>query len=418
MRRFQSFVFWALWLVVWSVAPVGAQQLESFEKAEEVPVARLNARMERVFGASAPAKFTRPVILLKIRYRSRDERDKPVTLSGLLALPAGGAPRGLVMWHHGTFVERALAPSQLKFGARPNENEAAILAFASGGTAVAMPDYLGYGAHTGVHPYPLAEENSRSALDFLAPCRAVAAKLKIPLASPVRLCGYSEGAAVAMWTARRLQERGQKPAASALMAGPYDLAGVTRQSLLLPTQDTPTFIARLYLLAFTAYSWSKSRGDKLTDFFRPAMASAISSSFDAARSSGLRDQDIVTQLAVTSFFMNARGSMKPLLTPQFYALLSNPNARGPIMTALRRNDAYHWTPQSPILLWTLDSDTLVVPQNTRLALREFRRRGVTSRLVRAQIAHSRLNHITALAPSLLIARRFFDRGFAGVPNAR
>ncbi|MEJ7699345.1 MAG: hypothetical protein WKF71_06815 [Pyrinomonadaceae bacterium] len=128
--------------------------LVSATRTGSMTVAQVNQQIQKVFGTSV-SPTAQALDLYKINYRSRDEKNRPVVLSGLVVLPRGGAPNGWVVFNHGTIVNSALAPS--RFTGKPNTSEAevAILAFASGGYAVAMPDYLGLGDHKGAHPYPL-----------------------------------------------------------------------------------------------------------------------------------------------------------------------------------------------------------------------------------------------------------------------
>ncbi len=73
--------------------------------------------------------------LHKVSYRSRDEKNRAVVLTGLVALPRGGAPKGLIIFNHGTIVNSALAPSRFTGKSNASEAELAVLAFASGGYA-------------------------------------------------------------------------------------------------------------------------------------------------------------------------------------------------------------------------------------------------------------------------------------------
>ncbi len=411
MKRFLIYAIYAALLGTVSVAR--AQNLDSYGSAGTFSVAHAKAQMPQVFGALAPALPRAALRLFRVRYFTPDLRGRRVLVSGLLALPGGGAPRGLVLWHHGTTVSAAGVPSRFAVGAKPSETEAALLAFASGGYALAMPDYLGYDAGTGVHPYPFSETNSRAALDFLAPAREVARKVGVVVAAPTFVSGYSEGGAVAMWSARRLQERGQGAARSAFLSGPYDLSGVTRQSLLeLPT-DNAQFIAHLYLTSFLVYSWAKNHRRKLTEFFQPSFAFAVNRDFTGK----LSDDAILKRLAATALLLRARNSMALVLTPGFYRAMETADAREPLVAELRRNDAFAWAPKNPTVFWALNSDGIVVANNARVAAGEFGKRG--SHNVRTFVEfNTKLNHITAIAPALAFARRFFDGGFAGVPEAR
>ncbi len=71
-----------------------------------------------------------------------------------------------------------------------------------------------------------------------------------------------------------------------------------------------------------------------------------------------------------------------------------------------------------MLLISLEGDKVVDPANTEKTMRTMRGRGVSSDTLRQyMIKDASLNHITAAAPALALARRFFDDGLTGVGNA-
>ena len=174
MRKVFSCVLAGLLLLT----AASAQNLVSFNRSGTMTVAQTNQMITKAFG-SAVAPASEALDLYKISYRSRDEKNRPVVLTGLLVFPKGGAPKGLVVFNHGTLADRKRSPSRFTGKADDSEAQTATLAFASGGYAVVMPDYLGLGDHTGgAHPYPLGAVNSRSAVDIIAPAREVAKRLK------------------------------------------------------------------------------------------------------------------------------------------------------------------------------------------------------------------------------------------------
>ncbi|MBO0222565.1 hypothetical protein J0689_25105, partial [Vibrio parahaemolyticus] len=76
---------------------------------------------------------------------------------------------------------------------------------------------------------------------------------------------------------------------------------------------------------------------------------------------------------------------------------------------------YDWSPRTKMLLVALVNDTIVPPKNTRVAIQTMRRNGVGRECLRQSIINdTKLNHLTAMPESLLRARLFFDRGYAGV----
>jgi len=390
-----------------------AQSLVDSTRNGTMPVAQVQSRLQTVFGSSISVANTRPLDLYKVRYRSRDGRGRNVILSGLLVLPRGGAPKGLVIYNHGTTADRNLSPSRFRGGAQGGENELAALAFASGNYAVAMPDYLGLGDHAGAHPYPLAAINARSAIDLIAPARAVAARRGVAIGPRLFVTGYSEGGAVALWTVRVLeaQHKAMRVTASAPMSGPYDLSGAMRKSFMAPTTNTADFALQLYFLAYTVHSFHRSNGVRIVNYFKPAMAATVADAFGK----NLSDEVIVRRLAIAAALMRANNSVQSVVTPRFWKALQTVDTRDPLIRALKNNDGLNWSPRAPLLLIALQNDRVVTESNTRNALQAMRKRGVGFNIVRATfIQDNRLTHLNALPSTLLLARRFFDGGFVDI----
>ncbi len=176
-----SAAFLLLTSLAFSTLPVAAQSnklpvgvssdnLVSSTRTGTMSIAQINQRLKTVFSPSPPAPTSNAIDLYKVNYRSQDDNARPVILSGLVVLPQGGAPKGLVIFNHGTTADPNVSPSRYTGGAKPAEVESVILAFASGGYAVSMPDYLGLGDHKGAHPYPPAIKNC---VQPITPCSNV-----------------------------------------------------------------------------------------------------------------------------------------------------------------------------------------------------------------------------------------------------
>lgn len=377
-----------------------------------VAVADANRQLSKIFGDSYSAR--QPIDLFKVRYLSRDEKGRNVLLSGLVAFPRGGAPRGLVLYTHGTIHDRRLSPS--RYDGRntiPEATEAALL-FASGGYAVALPDYFGLGDDTdSEHPYPLGSLNARSAIDIIAPARRLLARQNVAVGSRLFVTGYSEGGAVAMWTIQVLEKPNSPFAVTrgAPMSGPYDLSGAQRQSLLAPNTNATIFAARLYFLTYALHSFHKNSGIKLTDYLKPAMAFAVARDYKA----NLSDENLIKRLVLTAVLMRAKNLLANVVTPRFLRAMQTVDTRDLFVRALQNNDAFSWSPRTPLLLVALESDQIVVAQNTKNTLNAMRRRGIGADIARASIIQNdTLNHVTAVVPALVKARQFFDSGFAAV----
>ncbi len=385
----------------------------SSTRSGTMSVAQVNQLIRKKFGNSV-SPTAQALDLYKVNYRSQDERNRPVVLSGLVVLPRGGAPNGLVIFNHGTIVNSAFAPSRFTGKSNDSEAQMATLAFASGGYAVAMPDYLGLGDNKGAHPYPLGAINSRSAVDIIEPARALAKRQNTEVGSRLFVSGYSEGGAVAMWTVRDLEQKSgaiYDVSAAAPASGPYDLSDTTRKWLLASPTDQQEFVIRLYLTSYMAYYFHKSSGVKLTDYFKPAMAFTISQAFKG----NISDENIIKRLALAGILLREKNSLENAITTRYKTALETLDTSEPAIREMQKSDCYDWSPRTKMLLISLKGDKVVDPANTEKTMQTMRRRGVSNDTLRQYvIKDTSLNHLTAVAPALAQARRFFDGGFANI----
>ncbi|HEY3780530.1 MAG TPA: hypothetical protein VGL56_05560 [Fimbriimonadaceae bacterium] len=351
---------------------------------------------------------TASVALYKIKYPSTDFDGKPVTLSGLLELPQGAPVKGLLVYFHGTTTDPNLSPSRFS-GMNNSEAQLAALIFASGGYAVAMPDYIGLGDDTShIHPYPLSEVNSKSGIDMVSPATQAATQLGVTIPPKLYVGGYSEGGGVAMWMVRHVEAEpiaGYTLTAAAPMSGAYDLSGVSARSLLDISKTIESTAIKLLFATYTVYSVCASLHQNLNLYFDPKMAAYVPKVY----AKHLSDEDLVKKLAVEGVKLGAIDSIRRILTPRFKEALKTEDTKDPLIAELRKNDCYDWAPQTPMLLPYLTTDRLVPPENTLEAIMAMRVRGVGSYLVdRHPINDSRLDHITAVPYAMVVGRLFFD----------
>lgn len=388
--------------------------LVSSQRTATMTAAQFNGRMNEVYGPSAPEPLRGSLNLYKVTYRSRDANGRNAVLSGLVVIPANGAPNGIVVFNHGTTVYNNNMPSRFVGAANGTEPETAFLAFASGGYAIAMPDYIGQGDHTGGHPYPANILNCYAGMDLIKPARTVGRRNNLDIGDALYITGYSEGGGVAMAQVREL-ERSNDPAhrvtAAAPASGPYDLSGATREFMLEQPTEQAGFVVRTYLLGDLVYFVHKNKGVKITDYFKSSMAFAINNSY----SGKTKDEDIIKRIGITAVLMRAKNNIFNVVTPRFKRAIETLDLRDPAVKLLKDNDIYDWSPRSKMLLINLDGDTIVSPKNTQVAFETMRRRGVgRDSLRRATIRDTSLNHVTAVPAAMLKARQFFDNGYPGV----
>ncbi len=404
--------------VIFLSTGVSAQRLVSNASNGTLRPDVVAARMIEVYKNVPLPPTGAQIELRKIVYTTIDVKGKTVNVSGLVAWPTGGAPNGLVVFCHGTIQDRRNSPSRWKGIPNGSEAETATLAFATGGYAVVIPDYLGLGDHQAAHPYPLNVTNARSAKDSIVPARMLAMQSGYKIGPKLFVTGYSEGGGVAMALTKDLESAsgsGFRVERSAPASGPYDVTDTTRDFMLQDGNDVLGFGVRLYLLSYATYYFRKEHGIKITNYFRPAMANSIWLNYNTT----VTDENLIKRLVLTATLMRAKNSMRNVLNEDFIKRLERLDLSDPLIAELAKQDVYDWSPRTPMLLINLEGDGVVDPRNTEKAFQTMRGRGVgNDRLRRYIIRGEGLNHLNAVPNAMSAARAFFDEGFAGVREAQ
>ncbi len=380
--------------------------------------ADLNARMLKVYGKYAVPQTSAAVELFKITYTSLDAAGKPAQLTGLVAWPVGMAPKGLVVYCHGTTVDRDRSPSRFKGEGEAPETVEAITGFATGGYAVVLPDYIGLGDHMAAHPYPLSKVNAQSGVDIIPAARGLARQKNYQIGADLFITGYSEGGAVAMALTEALQAYTgpvYNVTRSAPASGPYDLSGTTREFMLEETGEQVPFILRIYLTSYAVNYLVKEKKMKWRDFYKPTLANALAVNYNLSPS----DDGVTKNIGITTALMRSKNQVSNVLQPKFMTAMKRNDQRNPFVRMLKENDTYDWTPRVPMLLIALEGDSVVSPKNTDVAFDAMRKRGVTNATLRRKvIKDAELNHLNAIAAAMSFSRSFFDSGFPALTDAQ
>lgn len=404
----------AVLLSAWAVS---AQQLISFSKNAVLKADVANSRVEKHLKDVELPKFEQDIDLYKITYTSTDENGKPVNLTGLAAFPKSGAPKGLVIYMHGTQWNRKESPSRFKAKDDTVSFYLELASFATGGYAMVMPDYIGLGDNKRIHPYPLNLVNAQSGVDIIDAARALTKRMAYDLGDDLFVTGYSEGGGTAMGLTKFLEEKNDPKyhvTRSAPMSGPYDLTGATRDYLLAEASGKD-LIARAFLLGYCVKYFKDKYGVNADDYFSKPVAIAVNTAFKDGRS----EADILVRLAVVSTISGSTKSVEKLLTQRFIEALETLDTSDPVIRELSKNNVFDWSPRTEMLLQNLSTDKIVAPENTHNAVRAMRERGVGSdRLRHIEVVDESLDHGSVAKITTVNARRFFDGGFAAVPDAK
>ena len=324
----------------------------------------------------------------KIVYETLDSVGAITQASGVLAVPLNpGKALPLASYQHGTLVLDSEAPSASALG------EWVIgVAFATTGYAAVVPDYLGLGDSPGLQLYHHARSEATACVDLLRAARTWCASNNVELNDQLFLAGYSHGGHVTMALHRELEAFHTNEftiAASAPMAGAYDLSGTTLADALSGRPMPNPYYFGLLLAAYQDVY-----------HFADSLADVLASPYDTTLPPLLTGTNSSSQInaAMPSVVTNA-------FKPEVVAALQNdPNY--PLRVALWDNDLYRWTPRAPMRLYHCGGDQDVVPANSQVAYDSFRARGATQVELIEPLESG--DHGDCVLPSLEGAKSWFD----------
>jgi hypothetical protein len=332
----------------------------------------------------------------RVAYTTVDANGRPVTATGLVALPARGpASLPVVSYDHGTTATAADVPSS--FGLGPDhavEGRWSAELFASAGFAVTEPDYVGMGEGAGPIEYLVAKSEASASADLLQAARTLAARRGGTLQRGVLVTGFSQGGQAAMALGGELQAgRGYFGLrALAPVSGPYNLLSAELPGLFngqVAAEFQPYYVG--YLL--TSWNALYHLYAAPADVFRAPYAGRIAGLFNGSH----QDAAVIAALPST---------LSRLLTPEYLGLLRHP--RGQVLRAMQANDTCAgWTPDVPVKLFAARGDTTVTQVNAEQCVRAIRARGGHAQMIQVgDVSHD----VSAFVSLPQIVRWFLQLG--------
>jgi len=328
------------------------------------------------------------VKIYRVLYQTITPLGDSTAASGALAIPIGDMCRiPLANYSHGTVLDKEGVPSFLSY-----EAEIGRL-FACRGIVVSMPDYLGLGLGTGLHPYVHAKSEASATVDMLRAIRNLQTEIGFTLNDQLFLFGYSQGGHACMATHREIDlfhATEFTVTASAPMSGPYDISGVQSQYLI---DDVP-YSSPAYL-PYVIYSYKEyypDLFDTVQYIFAPPYDVTLPPYFDG-----------------THAFGNANAACAPIpndmiLPAVFEEFMTMPDH--PFWVALRDNDVYDWVPQAPIRMYYCMGDEQVHYMNALVADSAFDALGAPD--VEAIELSATEDHAGCVPLALLSGNSFFN----------
>ena len=340
----------------------------------------------QISGLSLGFNIHHPIVTYSIVYETVDASGDTTLASGAISMPQGAiASLPVVSYQHGTITRRLDAPSSSPSGRLIGQ------IFAATGYFTIMPDYLGLGISPGLHPYVHASTSATAIVDMLRASVDFASANEISLARKLFLLGYSQGGYTTMAAHRALEAEYSEEftvTASAPMAGPYDLSETMSYEIL---SDRP--IPEPYYLPYVLLSYNAVYEiyESPSEFLRSPYDTTLPPLFDGTHSSHTINAalpDVPRQI------------LQPNMLVSFE---TNPDDM--FRRLLRENDVFDWAPVAPVRLFHCEGDDTVPKENSEIARDHLANNGATVFLVDPLPA---ANHILCAAPSLLLAKRWFD----------
>jgi acetyl esterase/lipase len=236
------------------------------------------------FSEDQQALFKTPVCgvtVSKFEYATVGGAEEPTNASAALMTPTGAAPqchgpRPIVLYAHGTAIDRAEDFSAVRAPGNPAYGSAIRLAliFAAQGYIVIAPNYAGYDiSRLPYTPYLNEKQQAQDMLDGLTAGRQMLAQIHSRTTDGGKLfvTGYSQGGYVAMATLKALDTQKRPATAGAPMSGPYALAAAGDEVFL----GHPNFGATVYLsMIANSYAHIPQDPIDLGQIFNPMYADA------------------------------------------------------------------------------------------------------------------------------------------------
>lgn len=339
----------------------------------------------------------------RVLYTMPDLKGVSDTVSGLLVLPVDTAskifPR--LVYQHGTSGSAQDVPS-FRTGSG-GEGTIGFL-FAGLGYVSFLPDYLGLGVSTGVHPYVHAKTEADAAIQMMRACTPLLSQYKVAVNNQLFITGYSQGGHAAMALHKAIETDPALYAefgvtAAAPLSGPYSLSGVMRD---LITSDKE-YLFPAYL-PNTAVSFQAAYGNlyqNLTDIFKPVYATEIQKFTNKTINLTQLNNNLIALLRANE------GASRPsrMFQPAVLTAVMNDPAH-PVNVALRANDLFRWAPKAPTRIFYCMADDQVPFMNSVVARDTMQALGAAN--LAANDVNPTANHGTCFQPALLNTVLFFS----------
>ncbi len=343
------------------------------------------------------SQFKNGVNFYKVTYLTPDVTGNLAPASGLVVVPDDLTKiYPLLCYQHGTASSDSDIPSALA------QEADLVMVYGGMGYIAVAPDYLGFGASEGFHPYVHAATEASAAIDLLRATKELADENNVFFNEQLFVTGYSQGGHAAMALHRELETNLSAEftvTAAAPMSGPYSVGEIMRELVLAEEEYFfPAYIPN------TVLSYQLMYGNLYTtldEIFKADYVNNIQKFRDD-------ELDLVTlnYLLNASLFLN-EGAIIPVRMFQdsvIEAILTD--SLHPFNLALKANNVYDWAPAAPTTLVYCTADDQVPFANALLAESVMNANGATA--VGSIDIQSDASHVECVTPAAFLTIFFFS----------
>lgn len=336
--------------------PMPTRTLVSSALITDVPAAQLRSRYT---GVSAVLQFLvrYGVRVYRLEYSTTNTDGTRIKASGAVIIPVGPTTAmPMLSMQHGTIQSDSDAPSNFGPG-----SEAYTLGslFGSQGYIIAAPDYIGYGASSGVpHPYEHRNGLATASLDMLRATREFLADNNVNWDERLFVAGYSEGGYATMALQKKIEEETGSEfnlVASSCGAGAYDKPAFMQQIVNERTSGL-TSINRLYVWVLLTYDRIYGLNRPMTYYFREPYASQVAAN----------GKNVAISVSLNTTFSDS------------FKKAVNENTDADFLKAVQDNDIHDWKPRTPTRLYHGDADETVLYLNSKNTNEAMQKRGAAN----------------------------------------
>jgi hypothetical protein len=343
--------------------------------------------------AIAPIRFD--VEIYEFIYNTCWHDGTCIKASGLYFVPKNAKNSPLMVYHHGTQIEKH---REVGIG-----GEMAIcIGFATDGFAVAYSDYVGLGKGEKFHLYHHVYTEAFASIDLVRAIREFNKQHYISLSEHLFTTGYSQGGHATMAFQKVVEADPKlseefKFTASAPMSGAYDLTGV-QEAVMFKEYSHPGYLPYLMVSFQEVYKLY----DDLKTAFKTPYDTKVLSLFNGQYSMG----DVNREMPKIP-----KDAVKTEVIDEY---LKNDNF--PFKVALRENSTHKWVPKTPMMLCYCEADEQVDYMNSVVTHKSMKKLGAKNITLRR--VSKKMDHGTCALYAVLYTKMYFESFINGSKKGR